>query len=345
MITRIIWGLLLLASLYYFNIQIGVPTYYHSEIILPLIAGVLAAICLLQAICGFRSISDLSPYEDERDWRHPLIKFTPLAAIFFGIICYVVGGYRVDHLLETQGVNAWGQIQDGVSITGGRNPTSALTVRFTTKDGQDISQGITVDPGEFNRRYRGQEVMVRYYPGDPSICRMVKDNATTLGDTGEKSRRLEISDLEKLLTEVTNEDSVGARLNRINSRWTKDKHSESNLITWNNQANLWSVTVKPGVLVSVVMPLEELGNGNPFENAMYKKVPDFKDPDSMNLENGGHPGELYESNQYALFVKTARLYNDNTRNKDAQKEEDEDVIVKAFGMEGKLGVRVILRAK
>ncbi|MBC9931061.1 hypothetical protein [Chitinophaga qingshengii] len=312
-IRRIIWGVVLLGTFFFFNNYISVYTWHEARFILSLLGGILLGVFLMQTVCAYSGMYELMPDEDDRDWRYNFRLFWPIAMIAGTAYFFLVSSYREDNLVAAKGVKVVGKIEGGQYRSNSKGVVSNTVIRFKTAEQKEMKLEIAFNLDEFRSLYVDQPVEVIYLPDNPKIYRLIYNAATYEAVTGISSRPLVMADLEKMLDTIHTQEALGACLNKICYRWEMEM-SEAGEPTWKNVSTEQSIILKPGIYLMVAGL--EASNDRSTQIVIpdaYKRKKELEGSGNMKAEKkkevmtieGTMPAVLYDKGAYKLITQTA----------------------------------------
>ncbi|NSL88835.1 hypothetical protein ECE50_018485 [Chitinophaga sp. Mgbs1] len=247
-INSVIWSILLCLVVFLFSSQISVVAYHHATLPISLTGGILLACCLMQLVCGYRSLRELYPDKNQRDWRHSLHLAWVGAAVIGCFVFYALAGLREEWQLKRKGVKVAGSIESSVRQQQQEYAVSNIIVKFTTRENKKVKAHVSLPSEVFSARYKDQPVEILYLPEEPDIFQLMYDE-----DAGDiPGRSLTLTELELMLASTFSQDSLGMLLNTISYHWEREISHDS-MPYWINTTNEDMLMLVPGKEVRYAM--------------------------------------------------------------------------------------------
>jgi len=234
---KIVWLLsaILVFVIFYYLIPIGLIN--KTPFTFAIIGSLVFVFFCLQAIVDFKNYSDFAkPMDTSKTWKQKisLLFIIPAIAIVFVFTFQYDNRERAE--LTENGEFATGVIINGTGLTTFRKGTSRggmyqLSIKFNTKEGEEISLFEDVTESEFDNVRQGNLVDLVYSSKNPKIIQLLlnKETVKSFPFKGIDQKDLGMEDLQKLVG--LSNDSLGIKLNRLSYRWD---YSDQDL-TWSNK--------------------------------------------------------------------------------------------------------------
>jgi len=174
--NRLISSVILVVLLASILLLIPITSTGKSPYLYGILMGIILGAVVLQLIESFRSFQDfIDGFSSDSTGRkihtHPLL-FIAFPIVFsIGLVFFF--RWEVRHEIDTYGVNTIGRIMDGYSQTNSTQQTSAtsnkILIWFSTKEGVEIEEQLSVTDSQFDNTHIGQDIQVRYSARHPEF--------------------------------------------------------------------------------------------------------------------------------------------------------------------------------
>lgn len=172
MVRKIIWALAAILTFIVFYYLIPDRIAKFSPFFISVAGALIFTFFVVRTLGGFTSIygSDNQVSKTPKHFVAAAVPFTAMAMIFVFVINFTI---RKSSLLKEDGEIVLGTIVDGSSVESIKGGIYNLTVKFLTKEGEEIIVEEGVYEGDFDLVHKGQEVPLIYYKKDAKIIRLL----------------------------------------------------------------------------------------------------------------------------------------------------------------------------
>jgi hypothetical protein len=197
---RIIWSFLTVFTFILFFFLIPVSIQNMMPYLISFVGAGLFTFFLVQAIADFRSFEEFNTKDpNKQNWRQKYTPFLVIPGIIMVFVFVLHYSSRESSELKKYGIQTEGTIIDGSSLESRRGGTYSVTVKFSTKEGNEIIVKEDVGKSEFSQFYKGEIIQLIYSSRDPKIIEILSNKDQVKNFTGIKERNVEIKDLLQLI--------------------------------------------------------------------------------------------------------------------------------------------------
>lgn len=287
-------------SVLFFYFGVPLDFLHEHNIAVTLIGAVVSTVLLAYTIFNFYRPTAEKKVGQKDDLGCFLMVL--IVIFFFGFSFLLIYSEikKTGRELSKNGIYTTGVIVDGELLQTRKADLSNVTIKFKTKEGQEMTVVEDISAGEFEKYSKFQEVPIIYSKNYPTITRIIKSDGELSKYTKTEIRDLTLKDFMAII-DLPNPIEVNGYLNSVNRKWNYENDSETNTtIYYNNYKNI-ALRVMP--YKSVVY------KNNEVNRDLFSK--ELKRLGFEEITKEGVKGRLLTNGKYAVNFSFERVETDD----------------------------------
>lgn len=287
-------------SILFFYFGVPLDFLHEHNIAVTLIGAVVSTVLLAYTIFNFYGPTAEKKVGQKDDLGCFLMVL--IVIFFFGFSFLLIYSEikKTGSELSKNGIYTTGVIVDGELLQTRKADLSNVTIKFKTKEGQEMTVVEDISAGEFEKYSKFQEVPIIYSKNYPTITRIIKSDSELSKYTKTEIRDLTLKDFMAII-DLPNPIEVNGYLNSVNRKWNYENDSETNTtIYYNNYKNI-AIRVMP--YKSVVY------KNNEVNRDLFSK--ELKRLGFEEITKEGVKGRLLTNGKYAVNFSFERVETDD----------------------------------
>jgi hypothetical protein len=300
MSKKYIYLIATILSVLFFYFGVPLDFLHEHNIAVTLIGAVVSTVLLAYTIFNFYGPTAEKKVGQKDDLGCFLMVL--IVIFFFGFSFLLIYSEikKTGSELSKNGIYTNGVIVDGELLQTRKADLSNVTIKFKTKEGQEMTVVEDISAGEFEKYSKFQEVPIIYSKNYPTITRIIKSDSELSKYTKTEIRDLTLKDFMTII-DLPNPIEVNGYLNSVNRKWNYENDSETNTtIYYNNYKNI-ALRVMP--YKSVVY------KNNEVNRDLFSK--ELKRLGFEEITKEGVKGRLLTNGKYAVNFSFERVETDD----------------------------------
>lgn len=287
-------------SVLFFYFGVPLDFLHEHNIAVTLIGAVVSTVLLAYTIFNFYGPTAEKKVGQKDDLGCFLMVL--IVIFFFGFSFLLIYSEikKTGRELSKNGIYTTGVIVDGELLQTRKADLSNVTIKFKTKEGQEMTVVEDISAGEFEKYSKFQEVPIIYSKNYPTITRIIKSDSELSKYTKTEIRDLTLKDFMAII-DLPNPIEVNGYLNSVNRKWNYENDSETNTtIYYNNYKN---------IALRVMSYKSVVYKNNEVNRDLFSK--ELKRLGFEEITKEGVKGRLLTNGKYAVNFSFERVETDD----------------------------------